>query len=412
MKAAAILLCFVFAVSAHAQRRASQLFSRFPFDEWAAEQAKPGIPWAIELQKAHLTPHQRLFAPIRVHVGSSRFKVRPLIQIVTLLRIEDASGARYQTATASWLRNTNWDGRYGDLTVSFTAFFRPGDYVLSIAVCDTETLAHSFTRRRYHVGAGKSDPLAEAWKELPAVEFVQPESNPSVWYRPELRSVIRLPVANRKPVRIELLVNITPSKLGSLNQFRGNMQVVIPSMKVLMGIDPAAGSVGLSIADINRQAIVYEQPEVRISNIGRGAPPGYSEWTPIRRILEGFSAAKVEAESLANQHRMLGFVSTTVSRLLAPADEPRVLIVLSAPVNFSHQETVPPPELPPDPHRHVFYLRYAPVVPSQRGEWLDAMFADDIERILRPEGARIFRITTPEQFRKALAAILSEIAAM
>jgi hypothetical protein len=101
-----------------------------------------------------------------------------------------------------------------------------------------------------------------------------------------------------------------------------------------------------------------------------------------------------------------------VSNLLAPTDPPRVLIVLSAPVNFTHQETAPPPELPPDPRRHVFYLRDARFAPPHTAEWRDSLFADDIERILRPQGARIFRITTPEQFRKALAAILSEIASI
>ncbi len=403
MKSAALLLCLLFTLFAHAQRGGNPLFSRYPFDAWAAENAKPGIRWSTELETAHVTPHQRLSARLHIHLDDSELKRRSGGQFVAFVRIEDISGARYQTANTLWV--TPLHG-YGDLTVTFTAFFLPGDYVVSLAVCDPKTLAHSFTRRRYRVPPLKSDPLAVAWKSLPAVEFIQPDFIPYSWYQPQLRSVVRLPVANQKPIRIELLVNITPSNLGSLNQFRGNMQVVIPSMKVLMGIDPAAGSVGLSIADINRQALVYEQPNLRVSNIGRG------EWSRLRGILNDFSTAKVEARTLAAQRRMLGFVSSTVSNLLAPTDPTRVLIVLSAPVNFTHQETAPPPELPPDPRRHVFYLRYALFAPPHTVEWRDSLFADDIERILRPQGARIFRITTPEQFRKALAAILSEIASI
>ncbi|HVV43956.1 MAG TPA: hypothetical protein VHC72_02095 [Bryobacteraceae bacterium] len=412
MKTVALLLCLPFAVSAQAQRGGAQLFSRYPFDAWAAESAKPGIRWDVDLEGARLTPHQRLSARIRIRVDDSEVRRRQGSQIVAFIRIEDASGRRYQTASTSWIRPLHEGGAYGDLTVTFAAFFLPGDYVISLAACDPKTLDHSFTRRRYHVGAIRSDPLPDAWKDLPAVEFIQQDFIPYSWYQPQLRSVIRLPVANEKPVRIELLVNITPSNLGSLSQFRNNMQLVIPSMKVLMGIEPASGSVGLTIADINRQALVYEQPNLLISNIGRGAPPGRSEWSHLRPILSDFSTAKVEAQTLAGQHRMLGFISGTLSRLLAPPDPPRVLIVLSAPANFSHQQTAPPAELPPDPRRRVFYLRYAPFPPHQRGEWLDAMFADDIERILRPQGARIFRITSPEQFRKALAAILREIAAI
>src|SRR3569623_1104255 len=255
MKPAALLFSLLFAVSAHAQRGGNQLFSRYPFDAWAAENAKPGIRWSTDLETARLTPHQRLSARLRIRVDGSERKRRPGGQFVAFVRIEDASGGRFQTAVTSWVGPLNSDG---DLTVTFTAFFLPGDYVVSLAVCDPKTLAHSFTRRRYRVAPLKSDPHAVAWKDLPAVEFIQQDFIPYSWYQPQLRSVIRLPVANEKPVRVELLVNITPSNLGSLNQFRGNMEVVIPSMKGLMGIDPAAGSVGLSIADINRQALVYE----------------------------------------------------------------------------------------------------------------------------------------------------------
>lgn len=424
MKSAALLLCLVFAVSASAQRNGGAYFARFPFDRWAAENAKPGIHWNVELESARLSPHQRLLSTIRIHVEGSELKSRPGGQIIAFLRIEDAAGGRYQMAHTSSVRRLNKGDKYDRLTVTFTAFFRPGDYTVSLAVCDPMTLDHSFARRSYRVAPLKSDPLPDAWRDLPAVEFTQPDAPPYSWYQPQLRSVVRLPVANGKPVRIELLVNLTPSDLGSLAEFRSNMQVIVPSMKVLMGLDPADGSVGLSIADLNLQKMVYEQPELRIANIGRGAMPGRGEWPRLRPVLADFSPAKVDAKTLAGERRMLGFFSGEVSRLLAPADPPRVLIVLSAPVYFTKQETAPPPELPPDPHRHVFYICYTRPPHFTPGEliWQELpdrirpgqsySFADDIERILRPRGARIFRVYRPEDFRKALAAILNEISAI
>src|SRR6185312_2288083 len=221
MKSIAFLFCLLAAVSAHAQRGGNPLFSRYPFDAWAAENAKPGIRWNIGLEPAHLTAHQRLSASLRIHVDGSELKRRTGGQFIAFIRIEDASGRRYQTANSVSVQPLN---SYGELSMTFTAFFLPGDYVISIAVCDPETLAHSFTRRRYHVAPVKSDPLAVAWNGLPAVEFIQQDFIPYSWYQPQLRSVIRLPVATEKPVRVELLVNITPSNLGSLNEFRGNMQ--------------------------------------------------------------------------------------------------------------------------------------------------------------------------------------------
>jgi len=41
MKSSAILLCLLFTVSAHAQRSGNPLFSRYPFDDWAAETQSP-----------------------------------------------------------------------------------------------------------------------------------------------------------------------------------------------------------------------------------------------------------------------------------------------------------------------------------------------------------------------------------
>ncbi|HVW09262.1 MAG TPA: hypothetical protein VHC90_11810, partial [Bryobacteraceae bacterium] len=284
MKSTALLLSLFFALTAHAQRGGSAYFSRFPFDSWAAENAKPGIRWNVELESARLSPHQRLSSTIRIQVDGSELQSRQGGQIIAFLRIEDASGARFQMANTVWLRPLNKGDSFDRLTATFTAFILPGDYTVSLAVCDPKTLRHSFTRRTYHVAPVKSDPLPDAWRDLPAVEFTQQDSIPYSWYQPQLRSVLRLPAANAKPVRIELLVNITPSDLGSISEFRSNMQVVVPSMKVLMGLNPSAGSVGLSLADLNLQKMVYEQPDLRIANIGRGAAPGRGEWPHLRPI--------------------------------------------------------------------------------------------------------------------------------
>ena len=113
MRPAALLLCFVFTVSAHAQRGGAALFSRYPFDAWAAESAKPGIRWNVDLESAHLTPHQRLSASIHVRVDDSELKRQSGGRIIAFLRIEDASGGRYQTANSASLQPLN---SYGELT--------------------------------------------------------------------------------------------------------------------------------------------------------------------------------------------------------------------------------------------------------------------------------------------------------
>jgi hypothetical protein len=41
---------------------------------------------------------------------------------------------------------------------------------------------------------------------------------------------------------------------------------------------------------------------------------------------------------------------------------------------------------------------------------MDAAFPDDLERVLKPMGARVIPIATPEIFRKVLALLMQDIA--
>ncbi len=416
----AILLFALFAIAQYGpggfgRGSASPQFTRYPFDTWASENSKPQIRWSVHIDPARLSPHQRLVTTVHVIVDGAELKARQSAQLIGFARIEDSAGHRYQTSNQTVITHLNKGDQYAQLDFTFSAFMVPGDYVVSLAVCDGRTLEHSFTRQNLHVAAIKSDPLPLAWDGLPPVEFVPDTGIPYSWYLPQLRSVVRSPVNNEHPVRIELLLNTTPTELGSLNQFRANMQVVVPSLKVLMGIDPSAGSVGISIADLNRRILTYQQPQLHVADVGRGNAPGRGEWSKLRPVLMDFSASKVDAKTLAGQRKMLDYFSGEVTRLLGPADQPlpvpHVVIVLSAPVYFTQQERPPLPDLPPDPGRRVYYIRYTQFLPrSQEGQ--SYLFTDDLERILKPMGARIFRVMRPEDFRKALGTILGEIAAM
>ncbi len=415
---AVVTLCGC-ALPVQAQRGfANTQFLRYPFDQWAAENAKPQLRWGVRIAPAHLSPHQRLVSQIHIELdGSELQKRRADGQIVFFIRIEDSAGHRFQIGNQSFLANLRPGEKFAQLEYNVSAFVLPGDYVVSLAVCDGKTLEHSFSRQRLHVASLRPEPLPNAWKGLPSVEFVPDGGIPYSWFLPQLRSLVRLPVDNEHPVRVELLVNTTPSELGSIGMFRANMQYVVPALKVLMGIDLAAGSIGAGIVDLNRQAFTYNQPDLHIANVasqGRGSA-GRGEWSSLRSVFNEFSNATVDAKTLAGQRRMLDYFSAQVTRLLGSADNPdtrpHALIVLSAPVYFTRQERPPLPDLPPDPARRVFYIRYAEFPPQSR-EARPYFYADDLEHILKPMGARTFRVESAAQFRKALAAILEEIANM
>lgn len=414
---ALVLLAGISGIPLQAQRGfGNALFQRYPFDKWAGEAAKPQIRWNVRIEPASLSPHQRLVAQIHVAVEGAELQKRDANgQMVVLARIEDSAGHRWQTGFQTTITRLRQGLKFRQLDYSVSAFILPGDYFVSLAVCDGRTLEHSYMRRPFHVAEINSDPLPNAWTGLPTVEFLSTIGSPEAWYLPQLRARLSFPVEAQRPLRVELLVNTTPSDLASTNMFRQNMEVIVPSLKVLSGIDPARGSVGLSIIDLNRRLISYEQPNLRSA-----------DWRSMRRAFTGFNAASVDVKTLEGQRKMLDYFAAEAQRRLGdPANDgdlPHVLIVLSAPVFFTHQEKPPLPELPPDPGRRVFYIRYAPQpVPAPlrpefpgdvRPQPLLFPFSDDIEHLLKPMRPRVFRVTRPEEFRKALGAILTEIAKM
>ncbi len=265
-----ILACLLCALTAmYAQRSPGNAqFLRYPFDQWAAENAKPQIRWAVHADPVHLSSHQRLIAQFHLVVDSAELKKRQESgQILTFVRIEDSAGHRYQAdsriAIALPLRQGE---KFSEVAYNISAFVLPGDYIVSLAVCDAKTLEHSFLRQQLHVAPIKSDPLPEAWKVLPAVEFLPDAGIPENWYLPQLRSRIALPVATERPVRIELLVNTTPSEHTFVNMFRANIRNHRSRAEGVDGIAPVNRSIESPASLISsRRALTYQRPDLHVA---------------------------------------------------------------------------------------------------------------------------------------------------
>ena len=401
-------------------------FQRYPFDKWATEDAKPQIAWSVRIDPPRLSPHQRLITGLHVTVAPDEIrKQKGNGPILVFARIEDPGGHRYQTGSQTPMARLHRGDRFLQLDYDVSAFVLPGEYVVSLAVCDGATLQHSFIRQRLHVAPIKPDPLPDSWSGLPAVEFLPDIGAPDSWYLPQVRYGIALPLAAEHPLRVELLVNTTPSELGSPASFRRSMELIVPALKVLTGLNSAseATSVGGTILDLNRRVQAYRQPDLRGADLRR-------EWFELRPSFTELSAASIEAKTLAGQRKTLDFFSGEVDSLLGGHGSgggehdraARVLIVLSAPAFFEHQEAPPLPDLPADPGRRVFFISYSPLASVVQADPASAarplgqrplyLFTDDIAHLLKPLGARVFRVSRPEEFRKALGAILDEIAKM
>ena len=115
----------------------------------------------------------------------------------------------------------------------------------------------------------------------------------------------------------------------------------------------------------------------------------------------------------------------------APASpESRAVIVLTSPVTFEDGADLRPVEADLPADAKVFYVRYQPYPTAQltggrrpgARHTPDGLFMpprsgfsqvwDQLAAVLKPAEPRLFDVTTPEQFRRALAAVLAEIAKM
>jgi len=395
-------------------------FARFPFDRWQTDGEHAGVRWIVRVHAAELTPHQRLAVRVEAEVDEKEVaRRRGHGEMATLLQIEDAAGHRWRTHAGFDMSRVPANSPQRALGYAQEAFLVPGDYKLSIAVCDGASGEYSFSTRPLHVAPLRGDALPGAWEGLPAVEFARPPDTPDRWFQPAIRSRLRLGVATTRPVHIDVVMNITPSERasGSVNAFRRNMSVLIPALKLLAGMEVRPGSIDVTMLDLTRQRL-WEQKDAR-----------GLDWAKMRAPLEGTDQGTIDVQSLAAKAQMAQFFRDRILERAAPRadDASRVVIVLSAPAFLGQQLHLEAADLEPDPRRRIFYLRYRPtpfrppLTSYPPGEALpgmnappamNALPADDLEHALRPLGARVLTAENPREFRKALAAMLAEIGRM
>ncbi len=408
------LACLTFLPARGQRGYGNTLFLRYPFDQWSKETAKPGIRWNVNIDSPTLSRQQRISVALHASIETQELrKHNDGDSLALLVRVEDPAGHRFQTGIQAPIARLRQAGNSSRIDFTVSAFLLPGDYTASMAVADTRTQAHSFMTRNLHVAPIGSDPLPNAWTGLPAVEFIPTAGIPEAWYLPQVRSRVLFPVRTSRTLRVDLLVNTTPSELGSVAAFRRNMESIVPSLRVLSGIQPLNGTLGLAIVDMNRQAVTWDQPDFQ-----------RPDWFSMRRAFTESGAITVDARTLAGQRRMLDYFAGEAARRVSARSEndtsSHILIVLSSPVLFANQDRSSLPDYPIDPGHRIFYICYSPMgsykpdllIPEEAPTLQRPVynFGDDLEHILKPRGARVFRVATPMEFRKALGSILNEAA--
>jgi hypothetical protein len=403
-------------------------FNRLPIAAWLAQpKSQQQIRWNVTVSPAELSTHQRLIVRATARVdGRELEKRRNSGKFEALAQYADAFGHVWQTHTTVDPATLQAAMQRQYLDIHFYAFILPGDYTLSLAVCDPGTLEHSTAIRKVHVAPLKTEPLPDLWKGLPPVEIVPSTPDPpDVWFLPEIESRLNLPVVTKRPVHIELVLNTTPSQRvsGSASAMRDNMRVLIPALKILSQMQLRNGTIHATLLDLTHRKVAFEQTNA--TNL---------DWENIRKFFLGATPGIVDVRTLEGQHRILPFFRDEIKKRLEPDT---VVIVLSGPAFYEDQEAVETPNEIVDPARQLIYIRYRTVSMQRRlppalqaagrgGRFgsrsvqslpendalIPPLGEDDLEKTVEPLNPRIFDAASGTQFRRILAAVVEQISRM
>ena len=412
-------------------------FAAVPFEKWLAEGDRGTFHWSARVTAGELTAHQRLRARLELQVdGGDVAGRRGNGYLVMLVEFEDADHRVYRTHGSLDLSQVTDAAAKSNLIYTQDAFVRPGDYRVSVVMFDAKTGDHSALQRKVRANALHNDPLPQSWDNLPAVEFagIGAADAPDIWYLPRVTGRLKLPLEARRPLQLEVVVNASPTAFGPGAARTGQVNNrgladLLPALKVLSQVAMRNGAIHVSFLDLTRQSIVFEQNAA-----------GDLDWPQLRASLVQADPNKIDARSLARRGgNAQFFVGQMRQRMNLAADaattasEPvRVGIVLSPPMAFDSGEDRHPIEAAPGSGGKLFYFRFHAVPPQTlqqpyaeplRGGRRNAPIQtaprplsqeplDALENLVKPLQPRLFDIYTPEQFRKALSAVLEDLSRM
>jgi hypothetical protein len=398
-------------VSLQASPQAPSALDSLPFDEWLKGKANAHFDWSLSASHATLSESQRLVVSVFAEIKGDEIRKRPGSgQLVMMMQIRDPENHIYRTRPAQ-IRVRGRAAPGGSVGWSQRMFLVPGDYDIAAALYDTVTKEHSLKRTRIHIASLNRDPLPDSWRGTPSV-VLSPSSQPL----PKLF----LPMETKRPVRVEVILN-----QPVMGYQAGNLMARI---EVISQIAIKNGSMGLRVLDLAHQKVLFSQES--------GEPLNMSE---IGTVLDRGDPRIVHADVLSKYQEGAGFLVEQVRAALESKgpDVSHVVIVLSAPWDFPKDEGVPAVQAALPPQSRVFYVRcdsagYTRYIPPPQ-ETLKMRNAprsgpgsgetdtvpnlvhvgpdnsDSLAGILKLLPARIFDVSTPAEFRRALGDIIREI---
>jgi hypothetical protein len=386
-----------------------RVFAAVPFDKWVKQGPQAPIPWKVMVHSYGLTVYQRLLTHIDVELsGKDVFTREKGDRIVVFIQVTDAHGHRFRGY--SFFQVKEVPSKFKKLKTAFPSdfFVLPGEYKLIVALYDDQIRQHNLMESSLLIAPLKDDPLPDAWKGLPEVEFLGPPlESPDNLFRPDITSTLHLPLATRSPVHMELLADVTASDLfrGSTFFYNRYLSVALPLLKSLSQIKLQNGSLSIAMLDLRKRRVTFDQ------NDGKAL-----DWTRARAVLAPENGpGSIDIKALEQRRESPAFLQDELLRRLnAPARSPQkeeepfhVFVIIGSPMDFYSFRDLP--HLPPGSEEKcvVYYLQF---------ELLNTAYANgavnNVRKMLKPLTVHVIKVRSAESIRHALARILNEVSQM
>jgi hypothetical protein len=419
-----VALCSLLSTSfAHAQSRPVEAaFAAVPFQQWVAEGAKAELPWHPRIIAPKLTLHQRIAVQVEVELAGKELVKRCCGgQVVALVEINDEQGRIYRNYGGKDLKDVTPGTSEYTVSISWQIFLLPGEYTATIAFYYSGRNAHSLTTQRVHVGSLKHEPLPGSWRDLPAVEFCDPQPEGlDAFLLPNIEGRLHLPAKASRQIHLEILENVTPypSERRRPSLYTDRLGVFLPILKTFGQLEIENGTVGVSLLEFTRRRVIFEQQDIE---------KGQISWTNLKDAMAANSVTAVDVHDLAQGERFGEFFRSEMERRLDEAGGgggTRVFVVISGPMDLGSRtpvEIVPPA----GDNFAVFYLRCdflrnSAIVkqtpffagPVERSGQNMERLEDGVGKALRKLKPRVFPVDSALGVREAIATILSDTSRM
>jgi hypothetical protein len=384
------------------------VFADAPFDKWQTERPRQEVPWEVRMSADRLSFHQRLIANIQVQVpGQELVKRSRDERIVLLVQVINGQGVSFRDYGLLELDKLKPAAKSSDVEFAWQAFAVPGQYEVSVALWDKKSGEHNFLRRLFHVEAYKNDPLPEMWRGLDGFEFWGTKRDgPEFMFHSDIEGRLHLPLATRRPVKLEVLLDMSPSAeifRGSYGYYNHYLSAVLPMLKVFSQITPSNGSRSAAALDLIQRRIPFEQNDNKDL-----------DWQSLSKALSPDNGpGMVSVKDLQNRRQspvylreeIVRRLSVTADRLGQGFEKPlHVIILIGTPMDFYVFPKLPEIETGNEEDCVIYYLQYEFF---ERHGITGAI--GNVEKMLKPLKVHSFRVESADDERRALAKILEEV---